>query len=146
MINFLVNIWVKPKLRNTIILSVLSLLLVICLIYRILTAEPPPIPGSLRVVVCQECKCQNVERIVDIGTTGKRCKKCNGKLSFAWKCEECRFEYPELQIIPKKGSQNSTMEVFKKVVESRRCPNCASTDTHPVAINSKKNDRILANK
>lgn len=141
MINLLKKIWSQPKQRNILILSLLIIILLIIIVYQVMNVQMPPPPGSLRVVVCTKCKEQYIERIVDISNTEKICRKCEGPLSYAWKCKECKFEYPELLINPKNPINTSTMEIFQKVVESQRCPNCSCTDTCPISIDELKNKK-----
>ena len=131
----------NPKHRNKLILTILIFTLICLIIYRIMQIEEPPPEGSLRVVVCTKCHTTYVERIKDIRDPKderNKCKECGGKLAIAWKCNECQFEYPEINLQAGNKNLKNTMDKFRAVVESRRCPNCGSISTHSISVNEFK--------
>jgi rubredoxin len=139
--NILKAIWNNPKHRNILILSVLILLLICLIIYRIMNIEQPPPEGSLRVVVCTKCQKTFTARIKDIKDSDderNRCKECQGKLAIAWKCNDCQFEYPTINLQAGNKEMKKTMDKFKAIVESRRCPNCSSLSAHPMSVDEFK--------
>jgi rubredoxin len=137
MITWLKQIYNNQKQRNIAILIILSLILILTIIIQILNMEKKLPEGALRVVVCKECDNVSVKRIKDINDKlDKRniCKKCQGKLEIAWKCNDCQFEYPALKMDKILKKLGKTMDKFQAVVESRRCPNCRSLSAHPISI------------
>ncbi len=134
----IIEIWGMKRVRNIIILIILSIVFVSIIVYRVLNMEKPPPQGAKRVVVCKNCKKTDIKRIYKIKE--EICDYCNkkGTLAFAWKCEKCKYEY---HIVKHKfdPSKLNTMQRFQKVEESRSCPNCGETrDISPMSIQQFK--------
>lgn len=123
----------NKKRRDITLLVILLGILLVILLVRILNYQSPE-EGSLRVVICGSCKHQMIKQIKDIDDPEHICPECGGEIAYAWKCDACGYEYP-LILPPIPTSQKKTMDKFKAVVEMQRCPNCGSTETHPLSIN-----------
>ncbi|MBN1865243.1 MAG: hypothetical protein JW808_10115 [Victivallales bacterium] len=134
------KIWHNPRLRNKAVLGVVLFVLAILLIYSLLTREPPPPEGAIRVVICEDCGETYATRIKDIDDPGdkrNKCRVCGGKLALAWKCRECKFEFPENKIASD-GKLDNTMKKYQAVVNANRCPNCGSLATAPMSKDELK--------
>ena len=147
--NCIKTIWNNKKYRDISILTLLIFILICLILYRIMNAEKPPPEGAIRVVVCTKCAATYATRIKDIDDPKdkrNRCKKCGGKLAIAWKCDECKFEYPEFQLGSIKNNLKTTMDKYRAVVESRRCPNCGSLSAHPMSVNELERKHNIESK
>lgn len=146
--NIIKKLFNNSKYRRISILAILVFILICVIIHKIMNIEEPLPEGSLRVVVCTQCNTTYIERIKNIENTHDKrnsCKECHGKLAIAWKCNECQFQYPELKLADIQKNLKTTMDKFQAIVESRRCPNCASLSAHAMSVNEiKRKTRIAA--
>lgn len=127
------NFWGNKKKRDIALLIILFGILLGILLIRVLNYQRPE-EGSLRVVICGSCKHRMIKQIKDIDEPENVCPECGKKVAYGWKCDVCGYEYPLiLQEIP--TLQKKTMDKFRAVLEMQRCPNCGSTETHPLSIN-----------
>ena len=136
MAEMLRKIWNNPKHRKIVIVCLLSLVLAAIVIYQYVNREIPPPEGAIRVVICENCGETYATRIKDIDDQRderNKCRKCQNKLSLAWKCRECRFQYPEGKVASD-GKFENTLQKFRAVVNASRCPNCDSLSGSPMSV------------
>lgn len=128
------------------ILILLFAILIVLIIIQVSRIEEPPPEGAIRVVTCTNCKAKYETRIKDIRDKSDErniCKKCkNCQLSYVWKCDECQYEFAKPKMYLLKNNLKKTMNKFKAIVESRRCPNCNSLATHPYSVNEFHGEKI----
>ena len=137
-----IYIWSDRKRRSIAIMSVLIVLLMGMILYRLYSIKPPPPPGANRVVICKKCKFVDIRRIVDIKKTKCRCVKCGGPLAIAWKCGACKYEYYVVDAKPDMKKMKNTMDKFKFVLRTRRCPNCGEEkNVGPMSISDYKKNK-----
>ncbi|MFA6568865.1 MAG: hypothetical protein WCS96_11685 [Victivallales bacterium] len=133
------------KNRRVISLAILAILAIVLgvVVYIQYFSRTPPPEGALRVVKCSSCGDQGVKLIKDINDRHDprcTCGKCGKLLGYAFKCDECDFEFPVFPInkAPSGGmSKMKTMDTFNYVLQMRKCPNCGSTETTPISVESK---------
>lgn len=122
-----------------VILGILTIVFGVVVYIEYFSRTPPP-EGSLRVVKCSGCNEKSVNLIKDISDSHDpkcTCKKCGKPLGYAFKCEECEFEFPVIPIDkPPTGemSKMKTMAKFNYVLQVRKCPNCGSTRTNAISV------------
>ena len=127
----------KKKLRNIIILGALSVLLLGVLIYRFAGKSNEVKEGARIVVICESCKAKMIKRIVNIKDDNDKrnyCDKCGGRLAALWKCNDCQFEFPERPLPKYNKKFKNKAELYDKVMNAMKCPNCGSILNHPVTI------------
>lgn len=131
---------------SAVVLTTLKLLLILCVIasasfiggsglYRLIfsaSAAAPPI-GALTRVVCEKCAVQTTRRITDISEC--HCEKCGSPMRFLEECASCHYHFPLPP--PPKDKENNLQEYVAWETQSKKCPKCDSTDTHPAKIPSK---------
>lgn len=125
-----------------VILSVLTIVLASIVYVDYFSRTPPP-EGALRVVKCSGCGDQGVKMIKDINDRRDPkciCGKCKKPLGYAFKCDNCDFEYPVIPVEkPPAGemAKMKTMAKFTYVLQERKCPNCGSVSTTPISVEKK---------
>ncbi len=130
------------NLRNRIILSLLVVIFCVVCYIQFFSGKAPE-EGELRAVKCSECGHQAVKKIKDINDTHDpltHCEKCGKSVGYAYKCENCDFEFsliPAPIPPPKDIKKMKTMAKFEYALEGMKCPNCGSTQTHPILVESK---------
>jgi ribosomal protein S27E len=134
---------IKNKRKvNLVILAVLTLVLVVLVCAQYFSSTPQP-EGAFRVVKCSGCGDQGVKQIIDVDDRSDpkcTCGKCGKALGYAFKCDNCDFEFPLIPIDRPSASEMSkmkTMGKFKYVLQTRKCPNCGSTSTTPISVENK---------
>ena len=129
----------NKKKRNLLILGILFAILGTVIYFQFFNQEKMQ-EGALCVVMCPECKEKTIKRIKDINDPNEvacNCDLCKGKLGYGWKCEDCSYEYAlkdDFKTSSVKGVK--TMAKFQLVLEHEKCPNCASTRTHPISVST----------
>jgi predicted RNA-binding Zn-ribbon protein involved in translation (DUF1610 family) len=127
---------------NPVILAILTIVLGVVVYLQYFSGTPPP-EGALRVVKCSGCGNKSVNQIKDINDRNDPrciCAKCRKPLGYAFKCDDCDFEFSVIPIDkPPAGemAKMKTMGKFTYVLQMRKCPNCGSTRTTPVSVESK---------
>lgn len=132
----------NKRVRNPVILAMLAIVLSVVVYKQYFSSTPAP-EGALRVVKCSGCGDQTVKLIKDIND--KRdpkciCAKCRKPLGYAFKCEDCDFEYsviPDGKLSAEEISKLKTMGKFNYVMQGRKCPNCSSIRTRAISVESK---------
>ena len=128
----LTSVYYNKKQRNAVILSILSVILISILLYKLTHPYTPPPSGALRVVICKKCRKTDIQRIYNIKKA--KCKFCGGPVAYAWKCNKCQYEY-YVEENKVDTSKLNTLQRLQRVVESRRCPNCGAVrDTRPMTL------------
>jgi len=137
--NYFALFWKNKILRNWVIFAVLGFICSIILYLQFFSHTPHP-PGADRIVFCTSCNAKYTKRILDINDMNDAnnfCPKCNKKLEYGWKCQDCDFEFPlRKNILP--VEKLKTMDKFRAVTAMRKCPNCDSEKTFPLSVAKKK--------
>jgi len=132
------------RIRNSIILGML--LIVLCwALYKQLFPGTKPEQGAIRVVKCtdEECKHSAVKKIMDIGNKHDPncvCEKCGKPVGYSFKCEDCDYEFAYIPVEvppPKELKKLKTMGKFQFAQDLQKCPNCGSTRTYPMPVDSQ---------
>jgi ribosomal protein S27E len=121
------------------VLAVLTILLGVVVYIEYFSRTPPP-EGAFRVVKCSGCGDQTVKQVKDINDPKCICGKCGKALGYAFKCDNCDFEFPVIPVDkPPAGEMTKmkTMGKFNYVLQIRKCPNCGSTSTTPISVEKK---------
>ena len=132
----------NKRVMKIVMLGVLTIVLAVVVYIEFLSRTPPP-EGALRIVKCSGCGDQVVKRIKDINDRRDpkcTCGKCGKPLGYAFKCEDCDFEFPVIPVDkPPAGevAKMKTMGKFNYVLQMRKCPNCGSTRTNPISVVKK---------
>ena len=130
------------RVINIIALAILTIVLCVVVYIQYFSATPPP-EGAFRVVKCPGCGAQYEKMIKDINDSrdaNSICSKCKKPLGYAYKCDDCDFEFPVIPAAKPSASEISkmkTMGKLKYVLQARKCPNCGSTSTVPISVKSK---------
>ena len=130
------------KNKRVISIAVLGILIIVLgiVVYIQYFSRTAPPEGSLRVVKCSSCGEQGVKLIKDINDKHDpkcSCGKCGKKLGYAFKCDECDFEFaiiPDDKPLPDAISKMKTMGKFKYILQQRKCPNCGSIQTTAISV------------
>ena len=123
-------------------LGVLSIVLIVVVYIQFLSRTPSP-EGALRVVKCSACGDQVVKRIKDINDSRDSrtvCAKCSKPMGYAYKCNDCDFEFPVIPVDKPPAAEMAkmkTMGKFNYVLQMSKCPNCGSTRTTPMSVVKK---------
>lgn len=126
-----------PKTRNIAIMAAVIIILAIAsIIYNLGGGAETP-PGSLIVVMCDKCGENYIERVVDIADPIYACRKCGGKLGYAYKCSACAFEYC-VKPFDVKAKPGHTMQLFDMKADMTKCPQCGNLAVGPVSIKKFK--------
>lgn len=127
---------------NIVVLAVLSVILGAVIYIEYFSRTPPP-EGALRVVKCSGCgdKCVNLIKDINDRRDPKcACVKCGKPLGYAFKCDDCDFEFPLIPLdkpsVEEIGKMK-TMGKFNYVLQTRKCVNCGSIRTTPISVESK---------
>ena len=128
--------------RRVIKFSILGALIIVLgvVVYVQYFSRTPPPEGALRIVKCAACGDRSVKLIKDINDRHDPkcvCGKCGKPVGYAFKCDNCDFEFPvipEDKPFPEATSKMKTMGKFKHVLQLRKCLNCGSTQTHPMSV------------
>ncbi|GEM_PF-2168815 len=141
MLKKLFEIVSNRKIRNAFFLTVLAIILcIVC--YEEFFSGPAKDEGDMRVVKCAECGHLCVKKIKDINNPNdsiNHCEKCGKQLGYAYKCENCDREFsiiPAPLPAPQDIKKMKTMAKFEYALEGMKCPNCGSTQTHPILVDS----------
>ena len=132
----------NKRVVNIAILAILTIVLAVVVYVEYFSRTPPP-EGALRVVKCSGCNEQSVKMIKDINDRSDpkcTCGKCGKPLGYAFKCEDCDFEFPVIPVDKNTNGEFSkmkTMGKFNYVVQTRKCTNCGSTRTYPISVDKK---------
>ncbi|MFA6292801.1 MAG: hypothetical protein WC637_13520 [Victivallales bacterium] len=130
------------RVMKIVLLGVLTVVLIVVVYIQFLSRTPAP-EGALRVVKCSVCGDQVVKMIKDINDksdTRCTCGKCGKPLGYAFKCDDCDFEFPVIPVDKPPAEEMAkmkTMGKFTYVLQMRKCPNCGSTRTTPMSVEKK---------
>ena len=121
------------------LLGILTIVLGVVVYAQYFSRSAPP-EGALRVVKCSACGEQNVKLIKDINDKHDpkcSCGKCGKKLGYAFKCDECDFEFPVIPVEKPSAveiSKMKTMSKFTYALQVQKCPNCGSIQTTAISV------------
>ncbi len=95
------------------------------------------IQGPMTAVICKKCNFREERRVKDIAAI--KCRKCEGPVAMAEKCEKCNaiFALPEIAGADKMTPEEYG-EAFKKTY---KCPKCGSDDISAVQL-TKEDDNL----
>jgi len=125
-----------------VILAILTIVFGLILYIDYFSLIPQP-EGALRVVKCSGCGDKSVNQIKDINDRRNpkcTCVKCGKPLGYAFKCDDCDFEFPVIPVDKPPAEEMAkmkTMGKFAYVLQMRKCPNCGSTRTTPISVENK---------
>ncbi len=131
------------KNKRFISLAVLGILITVLgiVVYVQYFSRPAPPGGALRVVKCADCGDKSVKLIMkDINDKQDpkcTCGKCGKKLGYAFKCDECDFEFPVIPVEKPSSveiSKMKTMGKFTYALQVQKCPNCGSIQTTAISV------------
>ena len=127
--NMFQKFWKKKKLRQSIILIILSVILIIMLALNLETTEPK---RSVKLLICKECREPETRTYVNIKT--QLCSKCSkkGKMLYSFKCSKCHYEFGVTPIPPDQLKGLSKKEKIAKQIKNKQCPNCKKFETYPL--------------
>ena len=132
----------NKRVVNLVVLAILTIILGIVVYGKYFSSTPLP-EGAFRVVKCSGCGDQSVKQIKDINDSRDPkciCGKCKKPLGYAFKCEDCDFEYPVIPVDKAPTAEilkMKTMGKFNYVLQTRKCPNCGSIRTTPISVENK---------
>ena len=129
------KLWHHKKARNTILLSLIVVVLIFSLIRAFnIIVERARMEMAAKVFICTKCEYQGVMLITDIQEI--KCPKCASNVGYGWKCRSCSREFA---VRPQKITRVMTKKelMLKQKMESQ-CPNCGSFDTFPFPITLKE--------
>lgn len=126
--SFLKGFWRKKTIRDLIVLIILLIIFIVSLSINL---QSPPAKESERVLMCPKCKYTALMKFSDIKLV--RCPKCHAKMEYAFKCRQCDYEFPYLDISSRKRRDMSLKELRERRIKDCRCPNCKSTDVAPIS-------------
>ena len=121
--------WKNKKLRQSVLLGILILILIVILINDFNQEEQPK---STKLLICKECRTPETRTYIDIKT--QLCSKCSkkGAMLYSFKCSACDYEFGVMPIPESQLAGLSAKERMKKQIENKRCPNCKSIETYPL--------------
>lgn len=82
-------------------------------------------------LICLKCRQTAACEVTDLSSM--HCAKCNGKMAFLYKCDECLYEFPYTPKV-KRTPDMKREEYIEKSKLERRCPNCNSLSTHKASF------------
>ncbi len=80
------------------------------------------------VLMCTKCHAVETREADDLYK--EACSKCKAPMGLAYKCDECRYEFPYLPSDADYLKKMDIEEYRKFRVNEAKCPNCFSTKTH----------------
>ena len=124
-----VQFWQRKKLRESVILAILIVILLSIIAHNMKRTNPKK---SVKLLICKECREPETRVFIDIKT--QLCSKCakKGKMLYSFKCAECDYEFGVEPIPPEQLKGLSKKEKIQKQIENKRCPNCHSLETYPL--------------
>ena len=127
--NIFQKFWKKKKLRQSLILTILTVIFIIILANNLKTTEQK---RSIKLLICKECREPETRAYIDIKT--QLCAKCakKGKMLYSFKCSKCDYEFGVTPIPPNQLEGLSKKEKIAKQIENKKCKNCPSLETYPL--------------
>ena len=105
----------NKKVRNVVVLAIL--LAILAFLIKIDLSLPPP-RESERVLVCRDCGYTGVFKFSKLSDV--ECPKCHKRdMALGMKCFKCQYEFPKES---------------KAGLRVTRCPNCNSSEIHPIVL------------
>jgi hypothetical protein len=92
--------------------------------------------GPMTAVICKKCDLLEERRVKDIAEA--KCRKCEGAVAMAEKCEKCNnvFALPEIT-----GADNMTPEEYSEAFKKTyKCPKCGSDEISAVPLTKETSD------
>jgi hypothetical protein len=124
---------IKDRGFRSLVLLVLSMVVFVGVFsYQVVQyLKDRPVEGSIRRVMCGDCKFEETRLIADIHDQGCKCNKCGGKLGEIYICGKCQFEFPYTDpVLPRVGNKLRNMD-DPDYFAARKCPNCGSQKLAP---------------
>ena len=90
-----IKLWNNKRVRDSVILTILTLIFVVILAVNLKKTNPK---YSIKLLICKECREPETRSYVNIKT--QLCNRCakEGQMLYSFKCSKCDYEFGIRQI------------------------------------------------